>query len=111
MMWAGAIHTEDECSNSDVQRVVSSEMRAIEFFMRWCDGKPTDEDFTEEGNLFLQSYYGKETDLYTSDYIENFGGLMYVKGEEEHDFRCFSVMLEKRYNVFSGSVKPWWKFW
>lgn len=80
--WAGAIHTEDECSNSDVQRVVSGEMRAIEFFMRWCDGKLTDEDFTEEGNLFLQSYYGKETDLYISDYIENFGGLMYVKGEE-----------------------------
>jgi hypothetical protein len=43
-------------------------MKAAEFFLQWCDGKLTDEEFNEEGNAFLQYYYSEETDLYIRDY-------------------------------------------
>lgn len=107
--WAGEMHTEDDRANTDLQKVISGELKATKFFMRWCDGKLTDEDFTEEGNNFLKSYYGNETDLYTPDYAENFGDLMYVQGEEAHDYNKLSAMVEKRYHEFIGNAKPWWK--
>lgn len=109
--WAGEIHTEDERSNAELQSVISGELNATEFFLRWCDGKLTDEDFTVEGNAFLQSYYGDETALYPIDYADQFGDLMYLQGEEAHDFDKFSTMVEKRYLAFSKGEKPWWKFW
>ncbi|MFH4832368.1 DUF7832 domain-containing protein [Vibrio diabolicus] len=105
--WAGEVHTGDDNSNNALQKVISGELPATEYFMRWCDGKLTDEDFTEEGNSFLHSYYGEETDLYTSDYVEHFGELMYVKGENEHDYLKFSEVIEKRYRAYLSKPKPW----
>lgn len=109
--WAGEIHTGDERANAELQKVIIGEMKATDFFLRWCDGKLTDEDFTEDGNSFLQHYYGAETDLYTSDYATNFGELMYVQGEAAHDYNTFSAMVEKRYPDYIGNKKPWWRFW
>ncbi|EOV9410046.1 hypothetical protein P3626_23660 [Vibrio parahaemolyticus] len=109
--WAGVVHTEDESSNKDLQKVISGECLATEYFMYWCDGKLTDEDFTEEGNSFLHSYYGEKMGLYTSDYVEYFGELMYMKGEDEHDYQKFSEVIEKRYQTFISKSKPWWKLW
>lgn len=107
--WAGEIHTEDDASNAELQKVISNKLSATEFFMRWCDGKLTDEDFNEQGNRFLHEYYGKEGALYLPDYAEEFGDLMYVKSENEHDFTKFSSMVEQRFKEFSGnsSSKPW----
>jgi len=109
--WAGEIHTEDEASNTELQKVLSGELGATDFIMWWCDGKLTDEDCNEEGNQFLQHYYGRETGLYTPDYANVFDHLMYVQGEEAHDFDKFSSTVEKRYREFVGGNKPWWKFW
>lgn len=111
--WAGEIHTEDEASNAELQKVISNELSATEFFMRWCDGKLTDEDFNEQGNALLQEYCGKEGSLYLPDYAETFGDLMYVKGENEHDFIKFSAVVEKRLQDLSvnGNSKSWWEFW
>ena len=47
--WAGEVHKEDERANTELQKVISGELKATEYFMRWCDGKLTDEDFTEKG--------------------------------------------------------------
>ena len=109
--WAGEIHLEDERTNEDLKKVISGDLSATKFFMTWCDGKLTDEDFNEEGNQFLQSYYGKETDIYTPDYAEQFGDYMYVRPEEEHNFNEFSAMVQKRYIELTKSERPWWKFW
>lgn len=111
--WAGDLHINNVASNNDLQKMIANEMSATDFFMHWCDGKLTDEDFNEQGNVFLKEYYGKEGALYLPDYASFFGDLMYVKGESEHDFAKFSSMVEKRYLEFAGNSdnKPWWKFW
>lgn len=111
--WAGDLHINNVASNNDLQKMIANEMSATDFFMQWCDGKLTDEDFNEQGNVFLKEYYGKEGALYLPDYASFFGDLMYVKDESEHDFAKFSSMVEKRYLEFSGNSdnKPWWKFW
>lgn len=112
--WAGTLHLEEE--PGDTKKVIDGSMSATEFFFKYCDGKFTDEDLNEEGNQFTAQYYG-ENGLYLQDYGDNFGDLMYLKPEEEHDFNKFSSMLESR--LKSGILtteeqenhkkKPWWK--
>ena len=109
--WAGEIHRENSESNSELQKVISGELNATDFFMKWSDGKLTDEDFNEDGNEFLMHYYAGENEQYTPDYADNFGHLMYVENEQAHDFGKFSSMVEKRYKEFKRLSKPWWKLW
>lgn len=91
--WASELHTEDE--PAEVQRVVNGEMSATEFLFDYCDGKLTDEDFSDEGNKFAEIYYG-DNGRYLSDYAENFGDLLYVASESDHDFEKFSKMIDQR---------------
>lgn len=91
--WAGELHTEEE--PEAVKQVVAGQLSATGFFFQYCDGKFTDEDLNDEGNLFAGKYYG-EDGLYLEDYAENFGDQMYVAPEAAHDFAKFSSMLESR---------------
>lgn len=112
--WAGELHIQEE--REDTQKVIDGDLSATEFFFKYCDGKLTNEDFTEEGNTFAEQYYGNDG-LYLSDYEREFGELMYVAAEQEHDFEKFSFMLKTRYEsgVFTSkqtvAAKPWWKLW
>jgi len=75
------------------------------------DGKFTDEDLSGEGNAFVAIYYGSDGP-YLADYAEAFGDLMYVASEDEHDFKRFTQMVDRRYNAHTGGTKkPWWKAW
>lgn len=40
------------------------------YFLRYCDGKFTDEDLNEEGNAFAEAYFDFEKGQYISDYDE-----------------------------------------
>jgi hypothetical protein len=91
--WAGKLHTDEE--PIDVAEVVRGNMTGTEFLFRYCDGKFTDEDLSEEGNTFAARYYG-EDGLYLDDYAEHFGELMYVAPESAHDFHQFATMLQLR---------------
>ena len=93
--WAGELHTEEE--PEAVAAVVNGELSATEFLFKYCDGKFTDEDLNETGNLFTRQYYGDDG-LYLDDYAGTFGNLMYVASEEAHNFAKFSSMLEARLN-------------
>ena len=112
--WAGELHLEEEAE--EVIKVINGELSATDFFFKYCDGKLTDEDFNEEGNKFVELYYG-DNGLYLNDYSELFYELMYIKPEEEHDFKLLSNIITQRYE--SGVItedqlkksKPWWKFW
>ena len=92
--WAGELHLTEEPEYT--QKIIEGLLPATEFFLTQCDGKLTDEDFDEKGNTFASQYYGKNG-LYLDDYAENFGDLMYVAPESEHDFELFSSILEARY--------------
>ena len=112
--WVGDVHTDEE--PEDTQLVIDGSLPATDYFLKYCDGKLTNEDFSSEGNIFAAQYYGDEG-LYLGDYIEHFGELMYVASESAHDFSKFSAVLEGR--LKSGILtqpqlttsKPWWKFW
>jgi len=112
--WVGEIHIEEE--PEDTRRVVDGKLSATEFFIKYCDEKLTDEDFSKEGNIFAQQYYG-DTGLYLEDYAENFGELMYLAPEKDHDYKLFSSMLDARFNSGiltteqASKIKPWWKLW
>ena len=54
--WCGDIHSSD--SQQDVDAVISGRLDATEFLFKYCDGKLTDEDFSNEGNAFAEKYYG-----------------------------------------------------
>jgi len=111
--WAGRLHLEEE--PEETQKVIDGTLSATKFFFDYCDGKLTNEDFSEEGNAFAEKYYG-DKGLYLSDYAECFKDLMYVAPESAHDFNKFSAMIDSR--MKSGILtadpqkeKPWWKFW
>ena len=96
-------------------------MSGTAFLFKHCDGKFTDEDLNDQGNAFAKEYYGDDGD-YMQDYAGEFGELMYLKPEGEHDFRRFSEMMEthlkrdarREANQPPSPQKPktpWWKFW
>lgn len=91
--WAGELHIKDV--PEDVADVISGKLSATEFLFRNCDGKFTDEDLTDEGNLFTQQYYENDG-LYLEDYSEHFGDLMYIAPESAHDFEKFASILDAR---------------
>jgi hypothetical protein len=91
--WAGELHTEEE--PDAVKAVIQGEMTGTDFLFQYCDGKLTDEDFTNEGNAIAIEYYG-DKGHYLNDYTENFGDLMYTAPESEHDFKRYSQMFETR---------------
>ena len=102
--WAGDIHV----SETDTKKVIEGSLTATEFFFKYCDGKFTDEDLNEEGNVFAAQYYGDEG-LYLNDFAENFGDQMYVSPESEFNYPKFSKMLDRRYKSKGLVKKPFWK--
>ncbi|CAM3747349.1 hypothetical protein CCOS865_01277 [Pseudomonas reidholzensis] len=92
--WAGEFYIEEE--PEALARVISGELSATEFLFSYCDGKLTDDDLSDEGNVFAQQYYGKDG-LYLQDYADHFQSLMYVAPESAHDFDTFCAMLDARF--------------
>jgi hypothetical protein len=98
--WAGSLHMEEE--PEAIAAVVRESMSATDFLFKYCDGKFTNEDLTEEGNAFAAQYYGDDG-LYLDDYAEAFGDLMYVAPESAHNYAQFAAMLDAR--LSSGVLK------
>lgn len=105
--WIGDLHQEEE--PEDVARVISGAMSATDFLFKYCDGKLTDEDLSDEGNRFASLHYG-ENGSYLTDYGNLFSEEMYACSEADHDYALFSSILDRHLSVETAH-KPWWKFW
>lgn len=92
--WASEFHTNR--ASGDINKLLEDSMSAVEYLLEYCDGKLTDQDFTDEGNAFAKRYYG-DKGLYLRDYGEHFAALMYIAPEKDHNFKKFSSVLESRY--------------
>jgi len=92
--WAGALHTNEE--PDAVAEVVRGTMSGTAFLFRYCDGKFTDEDLSDEGNVFAARYYGDEG-LYLDHSAEAFGDMMYLEPEGAHEYAKFAAMLPARW--------------
>jgi hypothetical protein len=111
--WAGELHGEEE--PEDTQKVIDGSLSATEFLFKYCDGKLTNEDLSDEGNIFAGQYYGRDG-LYLRDYAKHFRNLMYVAPEGAHDFAKFSAIVEsrRRSGILTSAMlngKPWWRRW
>jgi len=95
--WAGE-ELLDDCAE-DLERLIAGELTGTAFLFQNCDGKFSDVDLSEGGNDFLRGYYG-ENGPYLADYVAEFGDLMYVAGEQAHDFDKFSQMVDARYETW-----------
>ena len=63
---AGELHTKE--FPEDLEKLRSRTVTPGRFFLDACDGKFTDEDLTDEGNAFTQSYFDFDTGSYLKDY-------------------------------------------
>ena len=112
--WAGEIHLEED--ESEVDKVLSSEMTATEYFFKYCDGKLTDEDFNSDGVAVANRYYGDDG-LYLDDYANSIDDDLYTISEEQHDFEKLYKIMNSRLesgiltNEDLKNKKPKWKFW
>lgn len=95
--WAGELHTSEE--NDDVEAVVRGEMSGTDFLFKYCDGKFTDEDLTDEGNAFAAFYYDSN---YNGDYAEIFASKTYLAPESAHDVDKLFQLLDQRLNDWSS---------
>jgi hypothetical protein len=96
-----------------IAAVVKGELSGSNFLLKYCDGKFTNEDLTEEGNAFAEQYYG-ENGLYLEDYQKHFGMHEYRAPESAHDFLKFTSLLDDRLRtkvLTKAQVRPWWKWW
>lgn len=96
--WASELHMEYE--PDAVADVISGNLSATEFLFEHCDGKFTDEDLTDEGNMFTEQYYG--SDGYLLDYAEIFGDLIFSVPESAHDFEKLSKILDARAEMYES---------
>ena len=95
---AGELHLEDSPEGIAALRERSTTPGA--FFMRFCDGKFTDEDLSEARNLFASKYFNFETGNYLSDYCAAVGiniHRIYYAPDTWENFDRLKPVLEKRY--------------
>lgn len=69
------------------------------FFLRFCDGKFTDEDLSEEGNSFAASYFDFDTGQYLADYEAVLGSELpdlYYVADTWANFDIIRPILDQR---------------
>ena len=95
---AGEFHVED-----DPEGIAALRARSITpgaFFMSFCDGKFTDEDLSDDGNLFASTYFDFETGKYLNDYCAAVGiniDRIYYASDTWENFDRLQPVLDKRY--------------
>lgn len=68
---AGEIHTHEMPRN--LEKLATRDLTPGAFFLWACDGKFTNEDLNEEGNVFTSSYFDLSTGSYLTDYAALLG--------------------------------------
>lgn len=78
------------------------------YFFNHCDGKLTDEDFNQEGNIFAQSYFDFEKGKYLQDY-ENIVGKnlksLYHVPDNWDTFDLLNPKINSRYEKWKTKTR------
>jgi len=108
---AGSIHLEDMPEGLEALRARSITPGA--FFMKFCDGKFTDEDLSDDGNAFTKIYFDFKTGKYLSDYCAAVGvkiDRIYYAADTWESFDRLKPVLDRRYSEWkTPPKKSWWK--
>jgi hypothetical protein len=75
-----------------------------QFFLKFCDGKLTDEDFNEEGNGFAAAYFDLEHGKYVGDYEALFASAptLYHVPDTWSTFDAIQPVLDRRLAMWKG---------
>jgi hypothetical protein len=95
---AGEIHLEE--FPEGIEELKSQNITPAEFFLKYCDGKFTDEDLNEVGNQFTIAYFDLQRGSYLNEYSSLFGeavpSLYHVEDTWEN-YAKVSALLSKRF--------------
>jgi len=73
------------------------------FFLKFCDGKFTDEDLSEEGNAFAGEYFKFEGDGFLSDYTNALPNDLPSLYHAPDSWEIFEMLKP----VFDARLKSW----
>jgi hypothetical protein len=86
-----------------VQQLENRTITPGQFFLRNCDGKLIDEDFSEQGNAFAEAYF----DLQSGDYLADYESLvgdelpsLYHVPDSWETFDRLRPHLDERYSAW-----------
>ena len=113
---AGPIHTED--FPEELKELQNRETSPGKWFIVACDEKFTDEDLTEEGNLFARYYYADEDGLkqsnpnFLQDYESTFPQLesTYHVPDTWESYDKFAPVIARRFIKWRNSQRGWKRF-
>jgi hypothetical protein len=97
----GELHAQD--FSEELEKLRSRSITPGAWFMENCDGKFTDEDLNEEGNLFAQSYYAnRDTEgpaPYLLDYVDAFpeADSVYSVSDNWESFDRIAPIIDRRF--------------
>lgn len=94
----GEIHiVEQTGENSNLEILKEKKLTPGQFLIKYCDGKFTNDDLSDEGEQFTKAYY--EKDNYLDDYEDILGAkvesLYHVK-DNWNNFELLKLILDKR---------------
>lgn len=95
---AGDIHLEDSPEGLEALRRRSITPGA--FFLRFCDGKFTDEDLNDEGNAFANSYFSLQSGSFLDDYcaaVRTSVHKIYYVADTWENFDVLKPVFDKRF--------------
>jgi hypothetical protein len=97
----GDLHT-SECPE-DLEALQSRTITPGAWYLRFCDGKFTDEDLSEEGNSFGTSYFKFEGDGFLTDYagaVPDHLPSVYHMPDTWETFDLLKPVFDRRYEIW-----------
>jgi hypothetical protein len=77
-----------------------------QFFLQYCDGKLTDEDFNDQGNAFTVLYFDSEKGQFLADYeailATNQPSLYHVP-DTWHTYEVLKPVLDRRFSQWRAN--------
>jgi hypothetical protein len=95
----GELHRED--APDAIEAVRQRRMTGREFLFQQCDGRLTDDDFSDDGNAFARAYYDSEDEEwgYMPDYATLFdgqGATLYHVADSWENFDRLAPIIDRR---------------
>ena len=75
------------------------------FFLKFCDGKFTDEDLNDQGNAFAAAYFDFESGNYLDDYDESLGSeadSLYHVPDTWQSYDTISQVIGRRFSEWQA---------
>jgi hypothetical protein len=97
-----------------LNKLRTREISPGQFLLQACDEKFTDEDLSEEGNLFAQAYFDLQKGAYLSDYEKTLANGLpstYHVADTWDNYDKLNPIISERFKAWKKHNKKGWQFW